>query len=551
MSKINILALGGLDEKEKGMYIVDVDSKIYIFDAGVYEPLNNEFGVQHFIPRLDYLEENRDKIKGIFLSSANILKIGALSQIIKIVPNIKIFGSKITMDSLPIFFGSKAKDWNTFVLNPGEVTKDLQNEIKAIPVSGSIPGSYGYSVATPDGNIIYMTDYIFDSIEEYQVNIMDELEALSHEKNLVFMSDSLNANILSSISPHFRITSKIKEPLKGKKRMVVAIYEDEIINIIEIINRANKDHKKIFFTDRKMLNLIIMMMNNKQIPVHNVKLFEKNYDDANKEKSIIIVTGTRTNLYQKILIYIEEVDPLKFKIEHDDIFVMAAPPQAGNEHVYATITNNIFKIDPEIITWSANEKLSIHPSQFDIKNYLKFINPEYLMPIQGYYMQMVKVKELAHNLGMVSSKKVIMADNGEIMEIEDGVYNGLVRKIRETGNTIIEEVTDARVATEVIENRAALAKDGLCTIGLMYDKKTCKVISNIDIQMRGVIFVNNQEQLMSKIEDSILTTLKQNQDNFKQNKVESLIKKDLTKIFRTQIKKIPMIVLKLEPMEIK
>ncbi len=550
MAKINILALGGLDEKEKGMYLIDVDSKIYIFDAGVYEPLNNEFGIQHFIPKLNFLEESKDKIKGIFLSSANILKIGALSQIIKIVPNIKIFGSKITIDSLPIFFGLKAKNWNTFVLNPGEITKNLGINIKAIPVSGSIPGTYGYSAETPDGNIIYMVDYIFDSIEEYQVNIINELETLSHEKNLVFMSDSLNANILSSISPKFRITSRIKEPLKGKKRMVIAIYEDEIINVIEVINRANKDHKKIFFTDRKMLNLIIMMMNNHQIPIHNVKLFEKNYDDTNKEKSVIIVSGTRTNLYQKILVYIEELDPLKFKIEGDDIFVMAAPPQPGNEHVYATITNNILKIDPQIITWCADEKLSIHPSQFDIKNYLKFINPQYLMPIQGYYMEMIKVKELAHNLGMLSSKKVIMADNGDVMEIEDGIYNGLVRKIKEIGNTIIEEVTDSKVATEVIENRAALAKDGLCTIGLMFDKKTFKVISNIDIQMRGVIFVNNQEQLMSKIEDSVLTLLKQNQENFKLNKVESLIKKDLTKIFRMQIKKIPMIVLKLQPMEI-
>jgi|GEM_PF-1550496 len=110
MLKINVLALGGLDEKEKRLYILEIDSKIYILDSGVYEPLNNDFGVQHFIPNMEYLELNRDKIKAIFLSSANRMNIGSLQQIINIKKDIEIYGSKITLDSLEVFFDVPTKE---------------------------------------------------------------------------------------------------------------------------------------------------------------------------------------------------------------------------------------------------------------------------------------------------------------------------------------------------------------------------------------------------------------------------------------------------------
>ena len=35
MSKINIVALGGQNEIGKNMYVVEVDEKIFIFEAGI------------------------------------------------------------------------------------------------------------------------------------------------------------------------------------------------------------------------------------------------------------------------------------------------------------------------------------------------------------------------------------------------------------------------------------------------------------------------------------------------------------------------------------
>ena len=58
MSKINIFALGGLNEVGKNMYVVKVDEEIYIFDAGMKFNVENAYGVDYILPDFNYLKEN-------------------------------------------------------------------------------------------------------------------------------------------------------------------------------------------------------------------------------------------------------------------------------------------------------------------------------------------------------------------------------------------------------------------------------------------------------------------------------------------------------------
>ena len=67
MSKIKIFALGGLNDSGKNMYVVDVDNDVFIFDAGLNYADDKMLGVDYIIPSFDYLKENIDRIKGIFL----------------------------------------------------------------------------------------------------------------------------------------------------------------------------------------------------------------------------------------------------------------------------------------------------------------------------------------------------------------------------------------------------------------------------------------------------------------------------------------------------
>jgi len=71
MADINIFALGGQDENGKNNYVIEVNNDIYVINSGIKVPINNRHGVDGIISDITYLEERKDRIKGVFLTHAH------------------------------------------------------------------------------------------------------------------------------------------------------------------------------------------------------------------------------------------------------------------------------------------------------------------------------------------------------------------------------------------------------------------------------------------------------------------------------------------------
>ena len=67
-AKVKIIPLGGVGEIAKNMYVVEVDDEMFILDAGLMFPEDEMLGVDIVIPDITYVQENKQKLKGIFLS---------------------------------------------------------------------------------------------------------------------------------------------------------------------------------------------------------------------------------------------------------------------------------------------------------------------------------------------------------------------------------------------------------------------------------------------------------------------------------------------------
>ena len=99
MSDIKIIALGGVRENAKNLYIVEINDSIFILDAGLRYPENEQLGVDFVIPNLDYLVENKDRIQGIFLTHGHADAIGALPYILQDA-KVPVFGSSLKLNSM-------------------------------------------------------------------------------------------------------------------------------------------------------------------------------------------------------------------------------------------------------------------------------------------------------------------------------------------------------------------------------------------------------------------------------------------------------------------
>ena len=63
MSNINIFGLGGFQENGKNLYCVEVDSRIFILDAGNKYPTSELYGIDSICPDISYLVKNKDRIR--------------------------------------------------------------------------------------------------------------------------------------------------------------------------------------------------------------------------------------------------------------------------------------------------------------------------------------------------------------------------------------------------------------------------------------------------------------------------------------------------------
>ena len=98
MSKIKMFALGGLNENGKNMFVIEVDDDILVIEAGLKHSDEHTLGIDYMIPNIEYLKQNKKKIRGIFLTHAHDENSGALTDIINDLDNIPIYGSKFTID---------------------------------------------------------------------------------------------------------------------------------------------------------------------------------------------------------------------------------------------------------------------------------------------------------------------------------------------------------------------------------------------------------------------------------------------------------------------
>ena len=203
MSKIKIFSLGGLNEEGKNMYVVKVDNDIFVFDAGLKYASDKLLGVDYVIPNFDYIKENIKNIKGLFITHGHEKNMGAVCDIIKEIPKIKVFATRFTADILKKELESEnIKFKNLVVIDPHKKINFGKNSIFPVRLTHSIPDNVGYALNTHDGTIFYTGNYVFDAtmLGPYKADI-GKLAYIGKQGVLCLLGESMYADKIGYTSP--------------------------------------------------------------------------------------------------------------------------------------------------------------------------------------------------------------------------------------------------------------------------------------------------------------------------------------------------------------
>ena len=499
MSKIKLFSLGGLNENGKNMFVMEIDDDILVFEAGLKYSDEYTLGIDYSIPNIDYLKQNVKRIKGVFLTHGHDENVGALVDIYKYLDNVKVYGSKFTMDIVKKEFESYKVDTTNLV--EIKVNKAITiGSVKVFPVSlsHSIPDNFGYAVYTNDGVIFYGSDFVFDAVMRgsYQTDI-GKLAYIGKQGVLCLLSESIYADRTGYTTPNHRIEGLIAKTLnKAPGRIIFNVLNSHLYRIQELFNEVMKTDKKIVIMGKRLQNIVNYSLDNGYL--HIDRKFIGDLSNLNDKNTIILNTNEREKPYANMIRIINGYDKF-IKIEPTDTVFLATPIYEGREKTFYKMLDDIAKIGADSVILSPKKYLSYHASSEDLMMMLELMQPKYYFPIKGEYRNQVANANLAEMVG-IPPENIILKENGYVATFENGELVEDYLKIP-TGSISIDGDSSDDIGEVVLKDRELLSQNGIIIITATMNKKTKKILVGPEILTRGFIYVKDSTEIIDKIKE--------------------------------------------------
>lgn len=507
-NKLKVIPLGGLGEIGKNCTIVEYKNEMIMIDCGLTFPDEDMLGVDIVIPDFTYVEENKDKLKGIFITHGHEDHIGGIAYLLKTVDT-NVYCSKLTKGLLENKFKEHGLNPNRLkMVNVNNTVKVGNLSAEFIRVSHSIPDSCAIAVKSPIGTILFTGDFKMDFTPiDGEPTDIQKLASLGRKGLLCLFSDSTNVEIEGSSMSEKEVGETFINLFgQAPGRIIVATFASNLHRVQQVIFAAEKYNKKVVLSGRSMINNVKIASSLGYLKIRSNTLIDmKNIKDYSDDQIVVLSTGTQGEPLSA-LTRMANNEHKQVHLNSSDTVILSSSAIPGNEMPINNTINNLTKIGCDIIYDSlAKVHASGHACQEEIKLMHQLTTPKYFIPAHGEPRQLKKHMEIAMDMGL-NKENILVGQNGDVFEFtkKSARINGKVQ----AGNVLVDGSGIGDVGNIVLKDRKHLSEDGLLVVSLTIEKHTQKVLSNPEIVSRGFIYVKENQDLIENSKDIVMRTMK-------------------------------------------
>ncbi|XKH51406.1 ribonuclease J [Chryseomicrobium palamuruense] len=541
---IRVIPLGGVGEIGKAMYVVEIDDEIFVVDSGLMFPENEMLGIDIVIPDLSYLEENKDRVKGIFLTHGHEDAIGSIAYLLQKI-SAPVYGSKLTIALAKTHLKDlKPKQPVKFfeVTNASRMNFS-RTHVTFFHVTHSIPDTLGIVFHTSEGPIVYTSEFKFDqSAQGKYAPDLAKLAMLGDQGVFMLLSDSTEAERPGYTTSETVIANQLSDTFYAAKgRVIVALYASNFIRIQQVLDKAKETGKKVAFAGRTLETTMKIAIDlGYMIVGEDVLIPLKEISSVDEDNLVIIVSGTQGEPLEALEKMVRK-QHREIKINENDTVLITFTPSPGMEVSMYHTMNSIAKAGARVLTSAKNVHVSGHGSQEDLKMMINFLKPKHFIPVQGEYRMLIAHSKLAQQTGM-SKSQIFIADKGDIVEFKNGKVRMSGRVT--AGNVLIDGIGVGDVGNIVLRDRKLLSQDGIFIVVVTLDRKKRKIASGPEVISRGFVYVRESEELLQEAQQKVKTVVEKytEKESFEWTNIKQEIRDTLHSYLFQQTKRRPMII---------
>lgn len=498
---LRVIPLGGLGEIGKNMMALECGEDIVIVDCGVQFPEEGMPGVDLVIPDISYLLERADRVRAILITHGHEDHIGALPFVIPLI-KAPIYAPKLAHGLIAVKLQEKRASRGASVkaIEPRVEYRISANfQVTWYRVCHSIPDAMGLAIKTPVGTVIHTGDFKIDHtpVDGHTIDI-SFLAQKGSEGVLLLLSDSTYAEVPGYTPSESVVGEALDRAIANAPgRVMVATFASLISRAQQVINAAERYHRKVSIVGRSMVDNVNMAAAMGYLSLPEGILVPLEETRKLLPEGVVLLTTGSQGEPTSALVRIANGKHKTVRIIEGDTVIISATPIPGNETIVSRTINNLLRQGAEVLYDRVTTvHVHGHASREELKMVLSLVRPKYFVPVHGEYRHLKAHADLARDLGVARSGIHVLED-GDVLELsEEGAE---VVGAVPAAPVYIDGSSQRGNGSKILEDRQALSRDGIVAVILPKGRTTGQPKGYPKIVSRGFLEDRESTELFEEL----------------------------------------------------
>ncbi|MBQ1631602.1 MAG: ribonuclease J [Clostridia bacterium] len=539
-NKLRIIPLGGVGEIGKNMTVIEYGNDILIIDCGLIFPDEEMPGIDVVIPDMTYLEQNKDRIRGMCVTHGHEDHIGAIPFAMEHF-RCPIYGTRFTNALIRHKLTEHhLSDVEVFDVDPGQAVFLGCFKIEFIKTGHSIAGAVALAIRTPIGTLIHTGDFKIDMtpIDGEPIDI-NRFAYYGSKGVLALLSDSTNVEHAGYTQSEKEIGKTFERVFtKAQGRVIVATFASNVYRIQQVADVAIGHGRVICFQGRSMEQIVKYAQELGYLHIPNDKIVRvehlKNLPD---NMVCVMTTGSQGEPMSGLTRMANATH--KLNVGAGDTVIISASAIPGNERGVARVINALYEKGADVVyDRMADVHVSGHACQGELRLMLGITKPKFFIPVHGEARHLKMHADLAKEMG-IAPERTFIAHNGAVIELT--ARKGVMHETVQAGSLMVDGLKN--IEDIVLQDRKLLSVDGLVSAVIVIDAESGRLLAPVELYSRGFIYMRENEPLIQEASELVYETAKRFEEANKGEypNVKSTVKSRLKSFLYDKTGRTPMI----------